>query len=148
MYYLLAFIAGTFVTISFNVNSLLGKYTNIYQSCFINYLVGFISSFILAIFFVTNINLDFTSIPLYSFFGGIIGVIVVIFSNIIIPKIPAILSTVIIFLGQILGSLLIDYFIYDIFSIKKILGTLLILIGLLIDIYLNKKNKKALKISA
>ncbi|MGM0378200.1 MAG: DMT family transporter [Bacillota bacterium] len=148
MYYLLAFIAGTLVTISFNINSLLGKYTNIYQSSFINYLIGFISSIFLTFIFIKNINFSISSIPIYSFLGGFIGVFIVIVSNIIIPEIPAILSTIIIFLGQIIGSLFIDYFIYNLFSIHKILGTIFILTGLLIDIYFNKKNKKALKISA
>lgn len=148
MNYILAFLAGVFVILSLIINSELGKFVGIKESAFINYFVGFIC--ILSFFILTNreFNLLQVNTPTVAYFGGAIGVLVVIITNIIIPKISAVYTTILLFAGQIFGGIIIDFLINNIFSIGKIIGSIIIFIGVFLNIYFdNKKLKQSKKIA-
>ena len=64
------------------------------------------------------------------FLGGAVGVGVVQISIHITPRLPAFLSTMLIFLSQLGSGLLIDYWMTGVFSASKAVGGALVLLGL------------------
>jgi transporter family-2 protein len=61
-------------------------------------------------------------------------------SNIVIPKIPTIYSTLLIFIGQIFTGIIIDYFRAGFVSKGKVIGGVLILVGILYNSNVDKKE--------
>ncbi|PRR77097.1 hypothetical protein CLLI_26150 [Clostridium liquoris] len=143
MYIILAFITGAMVILSMVINSSLGKKIGVFQGTFINYVVGLIGTSIMLLIMEGGINISFDKlhgVPAWAYLGGAIGVIVVSVSNVIIPKIPTIYSTLLIFIGQIATGILIDYLTVNVVSKGKILGSILILGGLLYNFYVDKQE--------
>lgn len=147
LYIILAVLCGCITIISMIVNSHLAKKIGVLQGTLINYIVGLLSTILLMIIVKSNINLPFSSlnrIPLWAFFGGLLGVLVVASSNIILPKIPTIYTTLLIFIGQLFTGVLIDYFSVGFVSKGKIFGGILILLGLLYNSNVEKKKELVL----
>ena len=147
---IIAFVAGCMVILSMIVNSHLSKKVGTFQGTFINYSVGllFASMFFLASKGYNTLNSNtLHSVPMWAYLGGGIGVFVVAISNVIIPKIPTIYSTLLIFVGQLFSGIIIDFFRDGLISKGKIIGGMLILCGMLYNFYVdNSENKvEALK---
>ncbi len=66
--------------------------------------------------------------------------IVVSASNVVIPKIPTMYTTLLIFIGQIFTGIIIDYLRLSSISKGKIIGGLLILLGMLYNSNVDKKQ--------
>lgn len=141
MYYILAFLAGVFTLISVITNSNLAKYIGTRQSTLINFIAGLSVSIILYIFF-NNQPFEFINFPIWTLFGGLFGVFIVIISNLIIPKIPTIYSTLLIFIGQLFTGLLIDCFQANTLQLNKVIGAFLIITGLFYNLLVDKKDNK------
>lgn len=62
--------------------------------------------------------------------GGTLAVIVVVASNLIIPKIPGAASSILMSAGQILTAVLLDYLMYSISSPSLIAGAFIMILGL------------------
>jgi len=125
------------------INARLAQEIGTLQGGFINYTVGLLVTMlvILIIMFTGNFATgSLSGIPFYAFLGGFVGVMVVIASNIVIPKIPAIYTTILIFIGQIFTGIILDYFRVGSISIGKIIGGLLIIVGMLYNSYLDKNS--------
>ena len=143
LYIFLATLCGSITIVSMIINSHLAKKIGVFQGAFINYIVGFFSTLLLVIIVKGSVNLPingFTKIPLWAFLGGALGVMVVSASNIVIPKIPTIYTTLLIFIGQLFTGILIDYFRVGFVSSGKIIGGLLILLGLMYNSSIDKKE--------
>jgi uncharacterized membrane protein YdcZ (DUF606 family) len=138
----LALLAGGFTILSMILNAQLGKRIGVLQSTLMNYLVASSVMFI-PLFLTGQIKnftlLPFSEIPWWAFLGGCVGVMVVILSNIIIPRIAVIYTTLLTFLGQMIIGITMDVFITHTFSIGKIIGVSLIGTGLLYNINIDKK---------
>lgn len=81
------------------------------------------------------------SVPFYLIVaGGTLAIFVVISSNVIIPKIPAVYSALLMSSGQILASLLLDKLLYDVFTPALLIGTLLMILGMLVNFAAEKKG--------
>jgi len=144
LYIILAILCGCITIISMIINSHLSKEIGVFQGTLINYVVGLISTILLLIIVRDPINLSFDSynkIPVWALLGGLLGVIVVASSNVVIPKIPTIYTTLLIFMGQLFTGILIDYFRMGFISKGKIIGGILILVGI---IYNSKVDKEEL----
>ncbi|MBS4538852.1 DMT family transporter [Clostridium sp. D2Q-11] len=144
IYIILAFITGGLVILSMILNSGLAKRIGVFQGTFINFIVGL--SFISLALLTTNNSMDFSfnnlsTVPFWAYLGGAIGVLVVATTNTIIPKIPTIYSTLLIFIGQLLAASIIDYFTGHLVSKWKIIGGLFIVSGLLYNSYIDKSQK-------
>jgi len=143
LYIILAILCGCITIVSMILNSHLAKEIGFMQGTLINYIVG-LSSTILLIAIVKNpVDLSFSSyrsIPVWAFFGGLVGVIVVASTNIVIPKIPTIYTTLLIFIGQLFTGIMIDYFRSGSISNGKIIGGLLILLGIIYNSNVDKKE--------
>ena len=142
LYIILAILCGCITIISMIVNSHLAKEIGVFKGTLINYVVGLSSTIVLIIIMRNSVNIDFSSytIPLWAFLGGLLGVIVVASSNVIIPKIPTIYTTLLIFMGQLFTGILIDYFRVGFVSKGKIIGGLLILLGIIYNSNVDKKE--------
>ena len=143
IYIILAVLCGCITIISMIINSHLAKIIGVFQGTLINYIVGLSSTILLITIVKNSMNLSFSSIskiPLWALLGGMIGVAVVASSNIILPKIPTIYTTLLIFIGQLFTGILIDYFRLGFVSKGKIIGGILILLGLIYNSNVDKKE--------
>ena len=67
------------------------------------------------------------------------SIFVVTSSNIIIPKIPAVYSSLLLSAGQILMSLVLDALLYSSFSAPLLVGALVMLAGMLVNFLADRK---------
>ena len=139
---LLAMLGGVLTTLSMIVSSALGKKIGLIQSTIIHYIGGLIGG----VFILIGMGsasapsiIDLSKMPLYIFLGGIMGVIVVYISNIVIPKIPVVYSTLLMFSGQMICAIIIDTIIIGEFSLKKLLGAIIVVLGIF---YYSKIDEK------
>jgi len=142
LYILLAFLAGMFVIMTMVFNSQLGLNLGIFQATRVNYFVGLVTVLLIIVLGGFEMG-DSLSIlkginPIYIFGGGVTGVMIVASINFVVPKIPTIYTTVLMFLGQIITGLLIDYFLYDRFSVRILTGAVIVLSGLVINMCIDK----------
>ena len=73
--------------------------------------------------------------------GGLLGVIVVLISNIITPRMSAFLLTLIIFVSQLVSGIVIDALTGTPVSIGKLIGGALVLFGVLYNRKIEQKDK-------
>lgn len=146
---LLAIFGGVLTTLSMIVSSTLGKKIGLIQSTIIHYIGGLIGG----IFILLGLGnasapsiMDMSRMPLYIFLGGIIGVVVVYTSNIVIPKIPVVYSTLLMFSGQMLCAIIIDTIVMGEFSWQKLLGSVVVILGIFYNSKVDsKENKEAIE---
>jgi transporter family-2 protein len=141
MYYILAFIAGTLTIISMVTNATLAKYVGTAQSTFVNFIAGLLISLIM-FFFFNNQSLAFINFPLWALLGGFLAVFIVIITNLVIPKIPAIYTSLLIFIGQLLTGIIIDFLVNHSANKNKIIGVSIIVLGLFFNFMVDKKDNK------
>lgn len=143
LYIILAISCGCITILSMVVNSHLAKKVGVFQGTLINYIVGLIGSILIIAIMKGSVDLSISSyskLPLWIFLGGVLGVIVVSSSSIVIPKIPTIYTTLLIFIGQLFTGIIIDYFRDGFISKGKIIGGLLILAGIIYNSNVDKKE--------
>lgn len=140
---LLAILGGVLTTLSMIVSSALGKKIGLIQSTIIHYIGGLIGG----VFILIGMGsasapsiIDLSKMPLYIFLGGIMGVIVVYISNIVIPKIPVVYSTLLMFSGQMICAIIIDTIIIGEFSLKKLLGAIIVALGIFYNSKIDEKE--------
>lgn len=146
LYIMIAFITGGLVILSMVINSRLGDKIGVFGGTLVNYIVGLVGITIVLLIKDGGINMPLSklqSIPMWAYLGGVIGVCVVSASNIVIPKIPTIYTTLLIFIGQITTGMVVDFINLHTVSIGKIFGSILILLGLLYNFYVDKRELKA-----
>jgi len=141
MYYLFAFTAGALTLISMITNSKLAAHVGSKQSTLVNFTAGLIVSVILYLLF-NNSSFVLIDLPLWAYFGGIMGIFIVIISNIVIPKIPTVYTTLLIFIGQLLTGVMIDFIQIRELSLYKITGVFLIVLGLYYNFIIDQKEKR------
>ncbi|WXR62255.1 DMT family transporter [Peptostreptococcaceae bacterium AGR-M142] len=139
MFGILGLINGFIIAVMVFCNGYLGNFLKGFQSILIINMVGILFSSLILIIKEKKLNIKKIdkSIPIYYYFGGVAGFLVV-YSNIICLKhitVSALIALVLI--GQIIASSLIDHF--GIFGVKKYLfkkekfiGIFMIFIGIYI----------------
>ncbi len=143
LYIFMAFIAGWLIVLSMIFNSNLAKKIGIFQSTLINYTVGLFVSGLLALVMNRQIDislLEFNAIPWWAYLGGLVGVAIVSASNYIIPKIPVIYTTLLVYVGQLTFGLTLDYLSGFPISRNRLIGGTLIIIGLLYNFRIDQIN--------
>ncbi|WP_242972940.1 DMT family transporter [Anaeromicrobium sediminis] len=142
MYLILALIGGSLIVISMTINSKLSQRIGVPQGAFINNIVA---SIVILTFLLMNrenfVSMEkLINVPLWVYMGGILSIFVVSCSNIIISKIPAIYTTLLLFIGQLFMGIIIDYMVGNMASMGKILGGVLIIIGLAYNFSIDRKS--------
>lgn len=133
-YMIIALLAGAFIVFGRVINSNLAIKIGIFKGTFINYVVGLI--FAVGYFAVETSafnqgRIDLSILPWWAWLGGLTGVLVVVLSSYITPKISSFAQTLLVFIGQLFAGIVIDYFSSGSVSIGKIIGGALVLAGLL-----------------
>lgn len=64
--------------------------------------------------------------------GGMLGCVVVVSANIVIPKIPGAASSILMSAGQIMTAVLLDFFLYSMLDTPMIIGSVLMIAGIMI----------------
>lgn len=143
MYIALALVTGGAVILGIILNAKLAENIGLTGGTFINYVVGLVCSTILYILVSKGFDLqlsDIGDIPLIYLTGGLIGVGVVMMNNVIIPKIPVVYTTILIFSGQIIAGILLDYFYLHQLPTGKVIGGVFILLGIVYNMKVDKEN--------
>lgn len=145
LYIIISLLAGGCTIISMTLNSQLAQRVGLLQSSLINFIAGLIPTVLFLIFTRSNLISAFSNLRvnrMWICLGGAIGILVVITSNIVIPKIPVIYSTLLIFIGQLFIGTIIDYFMGMPISKEKLIGGVLILVGLFYNFRVDEKHNK------
>lgn len=146
-YFLSAVLAGVSIVVARIINANLAAKIGLFQSTFFNYVTGFLSSVVLFIFsseLLKAVSIDFKSIPLWAYLGGVVSVAVVVLSSYITPKISVFYQTLFVFIGQIFIGIVVDYFALNQLSIGKVLGGLFVLLGLTFNLIVDMKGQTKL----
>lgn len=144
IFVLIAIFGGAAIVFSRIFNAQLAAAVGLVEGSFYNYLTGLIGSLMLG-FFTGEIwqaaqTVGLNEVPLWAYTGGLIGLIVVLMSSALTPKMSNLYLTLFIFLGQIGSGLIIDFFLEGVLSPGKLLGGLLVLSGLSYNLYLDQKS--------
>lgn len=134
-YLALSILAGMITMFQMGYNSNFAKKKGTFISTLVNVTSGFITIAIISLlFFLDNTISSFSNLsnaPFYLIVGGsILGIFVVVITNIVIPQIPAVYSALLLSSGQIMTSLIFDYLLYERFSLSLLVGTLIMISGL------------------
>jgi transporter family-2 protein len=137
-----SFLAGVTIVVSRTLNAKLAELTSIRISTFYNYIIGFLVAVPVCFLFGGNepafANFAFSP-GIYIYFGGIIGVGVVLLSNITVTKISSFYLSLFLFIGQVFSGILIDMVISQTFSPRNLIGGVVVAIGLSVNLLLDKK---------
>jgi transporter family-2 protein len=141
IYIFLALATGGSVIIGIILNSKLAEKIGLTGGTLINYIVGLIGSLLL--YALINKGFDFrltelANVPLLYLTGGLLGVGAVMMNSAILPKIPVVYTTVLIFSGQLIVGILMDYFYFHQLATGKIIGGVFILLGIIYNMKVDK----------
>jgi len=139
----LSFLTGINIVISRTLNAKLAENTSVLNSTFFNYLIGLIIA--VPICFLLGKNeaafVNFTVSPkLYIYLGGILGVYVVLLSNLTVTKISAFYLSLFLFTGQVFSGIVIDIFLSQVFSLRNLIGGIFVAIGLCVNLLLDRRQ--------
>jgi transporter family-2 protein len=136
--------AGVTIVIGRIINSNLAEKIGTFQGALINSIVGLSFSFLFLFISSETFDISYATIqtvPLWAYFGGLVGVVVIVLSNYLTPKVSSFYLTLLIFIGQLFLGIIIDYFALSNLSIGKLIGGLFVLIGLAYNLWIDKKKK-------
>lgn len=143
----LAFLSGILPLASFILNSQLSLEIGIFKSARANYLVGLATTLVLLAVVRPPLEESYVALKATRAFfvlgGGILGVVMVAASNFIIPKIPALTSTLLMFAGQALTGVVIEAIAQGSFPATKLAGTVVVLAGLGLNVLMGGKRETA-----
>ena len=147
LFYLIsAFLTGILVLMTMILNSRIAICRGTFYATRANYLTGLATVALICI--VTGYEFEplttsFDSIhPIHWFGGGVTGALVVAGIGYVVPKIPTLYSTILIFLGQIMTSLFIDYFLTQFFSLQMFAGSILVFLGFVMNLWIDAYGSK------
>jgi transporter family-2 protein len=139
MIILIALTPGITIIISRMMLARLSEKLGNHSSTLINYVFGILVLFILYPFIGNGFDMkSMKDINTLHYLGGALGVLTIMISNFIAPKLSALKMTVMIFLGQIGMGLIIDSLMGENIGTLKLVGALFVFCGLLLNIYLDK----------
>lgn len=143
MYILLGILSGATIVVGRMCNAELGARIGNYKGTFYNYITGLFGSALL-LFVVGGIKPLGIAQPvnIAMYLGGLVGVVNMIISNTIIPKMSAYVMTLLVFISQLASGIVIDTLMGSSVSIGKVAGGALVLLGLLYNQNVDRKKAK------
>jgi transporter family-2 protein len=125
-------ISGVFIVYSRMMNAHLGEHIGIFRANVVNHVVGSVVAFVLVIVFLGMEPVRNTSVysgPWWLYVGGAIGAVMVSISNYVVPEIPIVAATTLIFVGQGAAGIVLDAMRNGLFSWTDMVGLALIMVG-------------------
>lgn len=142
IYVLLSIIAGALVALTTSMNAALGKRISVEGSTLVNYAAGLATSLVLSLFLRSLTVPRLAGLPAYVYLGGALGVCVVLLNCVVLPRVPVVLVTMLLFTGQVLMGMVVDALNGIPLTTGKVLGALLIVAGLLFNVWVDSNEKK------
>lgn len=138
LYVALAILAGVVTMIQMVYNSSFAGKKGAFFSARQNVISGLIGITLFALLLDLSPSLEaikrLDGYPFISIImGGTLACVVVVATNIVIPKIPGSASSILLSAGQILTAVLLDYLFYDIAEPSLIVGSVIMVLGLAIS---------------
>ena len=141
---LLSFGAGITTVLARMINGRLAEHIGESAGSLVNLLVGTPCTILCLLLLGGGLSLgSFTWAPWWTFIGGVLGAFVVLFTNSIVLKVPALQFTLLSFVGQIFGGLLFDLLLQRGYSTQSLVGGLLIAAGVCLNLLLEQGKKEA-----
>ena len=135
---LISVLSGAIVVIARILNTRLAEKVGLIQSSFFNYFTGLLSSLLLFTIMRNSITInDFFKIPLWAYLGGLLGIVIVILSSVVTPKMSSFYITLIIFIGQLFTGIIIDCISTRTIPFAKIIGGLFVIVGLAYNLHVD-----------
>ena len=136
-------LSGLSIVLNRIINSALAERIGLFPSTLYNYITGLIVSIIFVLIsgestMISSLNPG--TAPFWAYLGGFTGVIVIVLSSYLTPKISAFYLTLLLFVGQLFTGMLIDFFNAGSFSLPKLIGGIFVLAGLTYNLVLDKKK--------
>lgn len=135
---LLSLLSGFLIAIMITLNASLGGRIGIIESTFIVHLVGALFGIIMmGLFFRENKMHKIGKTPKYLFFSGVLGVLIVLTANAVVPKLGMVLAVGLFLTGNLFFAVVVDHFgllnlpVYKI-SWRRALGLVSAIIGLIL----------------
>jgi len=139
---ILSLLTGFTIVVNRTINAALAEETNTFYSTLYNYITGLVTGIVLLLILGMNTaGAAPANQPLWMYFGGAVGVIVVCLSNLIVVKISSVSMTLLTFIGQIFTGILLDALLTGAFSMVNLIGGFFVTAGLAINLFLDSKNK-------
>lgn len=142
IYVLLSIVAGALVALTTSMNAALGKRISVEGSTLVNYAAGLATSLVLSLFLRSLTVPRLSGLPAYVYLGGALGVCVVLLNCVVLPRVPVVLVTMLLFTGQVLMGMVVDALNGIPLTTGKVLGALLIVAGLLFNVWVDSNEKK------
>lgn len=147
LFIIISIASGAIVVISRILNTRLSEKVGLLESSFFNYLTGLLCALILFAIIKDKITLSqLSTLPFWAYLGGALGIIIVILSSVVTPKMSSFYLTLIIFIGQIFSGIIIDCLILKTIPFQKIIGGLLVITGLGYNLYIDSEKKELIQI--
>ena len=139
---LLATASGVTSVFSRLTNAQLAERTTPMGSTFTNHWVGLVGC--IALLFVAEPDivgcLQVTGVPVWAYFGGLCGVVMILMWNIASLKVSAFRLTLLSFIGQVFTGIVLDLLIGNGFSLRVFVGGLFVVVGVLLNMLADKKE--------
>lgn len=141
---LVSLLAGLAVVISRTLNAELAERTSMAYSTWMNYVTGLALSVILAWAVAGNAA---TALPgflpsqAYIYTGGLVGMLVVLLSNVTVKKLPSFYITLLVFIGQVFSGIVLDAILSGQFSQDNLIGGLFVAAGLAACLFADRPAK-------
>lgn len=143
LFLIISVLSGVSVVVARIINARLAEKIGIFPGTLINYVTGLFFSFLLMLFtselFHFN-EIEFAVLPLWAYLGGLTGVVVIVLSSYVTPRISSFYLTLFIFIAQLFVGILFDYMLESNVSPGKIAGGLFVLTGLTYNLMLDRKS--------
>jgi len=127
---LLATFTGAIVIANVSLTARLSNKTGNLYTLLINYIFGLLGALLLIAFFRPNLAISFDNIPIWAYFGGMVGILIILICNYVLKNIQTFELTFLAFAGQMIAGILIDSFQGTIPELKQLLGIFIVIIGL------------------
>ncbi|QNG58508.1 DMT family transporter [Bacillus sp. PAMC26568] len=143
VYLIISILAGVSIVIARIINSNLAEKIGLLEGTLINFVTGLLLSCIFLFFSSEAITFSsaWLDVPVWAYLGGAAGVIVILLSSFLTPKVSAFYLTLFIFIGQLFAGIVIDFITLGELSMGKIIGGLLVLFGLVFNLTIDRKEE-------
>lgn len=145
LYLLISLCAGCFIVLQRNINMRLAKNVGLVGSNFINYLMGFIFAgliYLLVAYVGVADTGNFGRFHYALMVAAVCGVTIVLLSNWLVPKVTAMLFTILTLLGQCTSSLIFDIVVYKKeITMTNVLGAAIVISGVMLYNWDHRKRE-------